>query len=157
MSQKRLLDVTSSKLFFCAGLNSAALESKIINGYGLPAKPKIYLASLRYEENEQWIRICSLQAIAATFFLTVGRCMQKLDEHGGIDKVRIFLGNPTDIKFQQFQIKIYQDYADYALRRKTYDRDHSMPYYGVTLLWVSEIWCYNSINHNEVLLKNKVN
>ena len=122
------------------GLNSAALKSKLINGNRLPNKPKIYLATLRHEKDGQWIRFCSLHCIAATFFLTVGQCIDKMKKHGGKDEVLIFLGKPNGLNFERLQIKDYKNYADYLSRRRVPRHENTeMTSYDMTLVWVSEI------------------
>ena len=119
-------------------LNAVALESKLENASMLSIKSNVHLVSLRHEENEKWIRFCSAYYVSATYFMTVGRCIDKMKNHGGQDKVRIFLRHPSESFFQIFQIKAYQRYEDYIKRRKFQVSDNN-GYYDVALLWVSEI------------------
>ena len=122
------------------GLNSAALKSKLINGNKLPNKPKIYLATLRYEKDGQWIRFCSLHCISSSFLITVGRCINKMEKHGGKNKVLVFLGNPMTLYFERLKIKDYKNYDHYL--RKIKSRNHEvieMISYDLTLVWVSGI------------------
>ena len=122
------------------GLNSAALESKLINGDKLWIGQTIFLTTLRHKKDTQWIRFCSLHCISATFFLTVERCIDKMEKHGGKDNVLIFLGNPAGLIFDTLQIKDYQDHADYLRRRrKPQYQNMKITRYDIILVWVSEI------------------
>ena len=122
------------------GLNSAALKSKLINGNRLPNEPKIYLATLRYEKDGQWIRFCSLHCISSSFLLTVGQCINKMEKHGGKNKVLVFLENPMTFNFERLQIKAYKNYGDYLRKLKSRKLEViEIISYDMTLVWVSEI------------------
>ena len=127
-------------MFFCVGLNLAALESKLKNGDALSTKPSVHLATLRHLKNGKWIRFCSVYEVSPNYFLTVGHCIKEIENHYGKDEIRIFVGNPTDVNFASFQIRDYIEFALYMSRRRGLKCETaSMPHYDLTLLWVSEI------------------
>ena len=63
-----------------------------------------------------------------------------MENHNGADRVRIFVGDPTDENWASFQIRDYQEFAVYISRRASLMcGTASMPHYDLVLLWVSEM------------------
>ena len=69
-----------------------------------------------------------------------------MNERGGKEKVIINLDAQNHKVSRDFKILIYESLADYVDARCVLQKDASIPKYDITLVWVSEIKCYDSSN-----------
>ena len=135
------------------GSHSNVLASKLVNADPITTEEsRIFLASMVESKNGKMIRFCNLQCIASNYFLTVHQCIHRMNERGGKEQVIITVETQTHKLSRDFEILTYQSFVDYIDESWGYKKDGSIPKYDVTLVWVSEIKCYDSSNIQGQLL-----